>query len=39
MQLAMQEEVERLQLELQSTIAMYKQVCQELVQAQNQVRV
>ncbi|BAT76841.1 U-box domain-containing protein [Vigna angularis] len=35
-QLAMQEEVERLQLELQNTIAMYKQVCEELVQAQNQ---
>ncbi|WVZ10050.1 hypothetical protein V8G54_014580 [Vigna mungo] len=35
-QLAMQEEVERLQLELQNTIAMYKQVCEELVQAQHQ---
>ncbi|KAL2338745.1 hypothetical protein Fmac_013191 [Flemingia macrophylla] len=35
-QLVMQEEVERLQLELQNTIAMYKQVCEDLVQAQNQ---
>ncbi|KHN17687.1 U-box domain-containing protein 34 [Glycine soja] len=35
-QLVMQEEVERLQLELQNTITMYKQVCEELVQAQNQ---
>ncbi|KHN06633.1 U-box domain-containing protein 34 [Glycine soja] len=32
----MQEEVERLQLELQNTITMYKQVCGELVQAQNE---
>ncbi|KAK7293208.1 hypothetical protein RJT34_16071 [Clitoria ternatea] len=35
MQLVMQEEVEQLQLELQNTIAMYKQVCEDLVQAQN----
>ncbi|KAK7347834.1 hypothetical protein VNO80_22373 [Phaseolus coccineus] len=35
-QLVMQQQVERLQLELQNTIAMYKQVCEELVQAQNQ---
>ncbi|KAL2586841.1 hypothetical protein AAZV13_13G078850 [Glycine max] len=35
-QLVMQEEVERLQLELQNTITMYKQVCGELVQAQNE---
>ncbi|KAK7388220.1 hypothetical protein VNO78_23030 [Psophocarpus tetragonolobus] len=35
-QLVMQEEMERLQLELQNTIAMYKQVCEELAQAQNQ---
>ncbi|RDY08570.1 U-box domain-containing protein 34, partial [Mucuna pruriens] len=34
-QLVMQEEVERLQMELQNTIGMYKQVCEELVQAQN----
>ncbi|KAK7265393.1 hypothetical protein RJT34_33013 [Clitoria ternatea] len=34
-QLVMQEEVEQLQLELQNTIAMYKQVCEDLVQAQN----
>jgi len=38
MQLVMQE-VERLQLELQNTISMYKQVCEELVQAQSKVRV
>ncbi|KAK8471059.1 hypothetical protein PHAVU_003G134500 [Phaseolus vulgaris] len=35
-QLVMQQQVERLQLELQNTIAMYKQVCVELIQAQNQ---
>lgn len=35
-QLVMQQEVERLQQELQNTIAMYKQVCEDLVQAQNQ---
>ncbi|XP_027329699.1 U-box domain-containing protein 34 [Abrus precatorius] len=34
-QFIMQEEVERLQMELQNTIAMYKQVCEDLVQAQN----
>ncbi|KAK7329670.1 hypothetical protein VNO77_23844 [Canavalia gladiata] len=34
-QLVMQEEVEQLQLELQNTIAMYRQVCEDLVQAQN----
>ncbi|KAK7291825.1 hypothetical protein RIF29_07278 [Crotalaria pallida] len=34
-QLAMQEEVEHLQLELQNTVAMYKQACEELVHAQS----
>ncbi|OIW18729.1 hypothetical protein TanjilG_13481 [Lupinus angustifolius] len=34
-QLAVQEEVERLQLELQNTVAMYKQACEELVHAQS----
>lgn len=38
MQLVM-EEVDRLQLELQNTIAMYKQVCEELAHAQSKVRV
>ncbi|KAI4335267.1 hypothetical protein L6164_013930 [Bauhinia variegata] len=34
-QLTIQEEVEKLQLELQNTMSMYKQVCEELVHAQN----
>ncbi|KAJ1400687.1 Zinc finger, RING/FYVE/PHD-type [Sesbania bispinosa] len=34
-QLVMQEEMERLQVELQNTIAMYKQVCEDLVHVQS----
>ncbi|XP_015973700.1 U-box domain-containing protein 34 isoform X1 [Arachis duranensis] len=34
-QLAMQEEVDRLQLELQNTIAMYKQACEDLAHVRN----
>ncbi|KAJ7979310.1 Protein kinase domain [Quillaja saponaria] len=37
-QSVIQEEMERLKLELRNTVAAYKQVCEELVHAQNKVR-
>lgn len=39
MQSNVQTQVEQLRLELQNTIAMYKQACEELVHAQSKVRV
>lgn len=39
MQPGIQSEVEQLQLEIQNTVAMYKRACEELVHAQNKVRV
>lgn len=37
-QLELQAEVEQLRLDLQNTVAMYKQACEELVHTQNKVR-
>lgn len=37
-QLDLQAEVGQLRLELQNTVAMYKQACEELVHTQNKVR-